>query len=441
MRVLLSLLCVLAAQAPRKASANPLDFFGDGARAAAMGGANTAGAMDASANYYNPALLSRLQNMVFEVGYQWAKPVTKIDGRSLNVDTIRGTRFAAGIPGEIGGARFGFGIGARIPDQHIMRMRSLDQNQPRYVLYDNLAQRLYMSANFAAAVGDRLSLGVGAGFFAQTAGSVDLVGRLGLMPVDSELAIAMDMKVKRMVYPQGGIAFQATPWLRLAGSYRGGLKPKLEQTVRIAGDVGAAGKEPVVTNASVALASATLMHFQPEQFSLGFFAQLTPRLGTSFDAALHRWSKFGSPAAEIHSELDLNEFNDLFDPPEDEVLAEPNFHDVILVHAGGEYLLNPGADSEYTLRGGYRFEPSPAPEQVGITNFVDNDKHTLSVGVGAAYSRLTSVFLKPLLVDLMVASTFLPERSHHKVSPVDQVGDYRSSGWVWQFALTTRMPL
>jgi hypothetical protein len=78
---------------------------------------------------------------------------------------------------------------------------------------------------------------------------------------------------------------------------------------------------------------------------------------------------------------------------------------------------------------------------VGITNFVDNDKHTLSVGVGAAYSRLTSVFLKPLLVDLMVASTFLPERSHHKVSPVDQVGDYRSSGWVWQFALTTRMPL
>jgi long-chain fatty acid transport protein len=439
-RTLQIAICAAICASATTGQANPLDFFGDGARAAAMGGANTAGALDGSANHYNPALLSRLPRMIIELGYHWAKPIARIDGRDLGVDAIRGMRVALGVPGQVGKAKLGFGIGVRLPDQHIIRIRALDQTQPRFVLLDNLAQRLYMSANLSLALGDSLSIGVGTGFFAETAGSVDLTGRLGFtVPEDSDLAIALDMKVKRVVYPQAGIAYQPVEWLRLGASYRGEISPALDQTVGIEGNVGPEGADPIVEGASVALRSFTLMHYQPEQYTIGVSGVITPQLTVSFDGAIHRWSRFGSPASELSSEIDLKDFNDLFDPPEEVTIVDPDFKDVMVLHFGGEYLLNPGAQTQYTARGGYRFDPSPAPEQTGVTNYVDNDKHTLSAGLGLGISDI-SILTAPLLLDFMIASTYMPTRSHHKTSAIDPVGDYRANGWIWQFALNSKVP-
>ena len=51
------LICVIVV-ASAEAQANPVDMYGYGARASAMGGAQTAAANDTGANYYNPAALA-----------------------------------------------------------------------------------------------------------------------------------------------------------------------------------------------------------------------------------------------------------------------------------------------------------------------------------------------------------------------------------------------
>jgi hypothetical protein len=90
------------------------------------------------------------------------------------------------------------------------------------------------------------------------------------------------------------------------------------------------------------------------------------------------------------------------------------------------------------VRGGYSYEPSPVPEQVGESNFVDNDKHTLSVGGGVTFRDFSTIVTLPASLDAYLALTLLDAREHHKLSPIDRVGDYRSSGHVLQVGLLSR---
>ncbi|MBL4633238.1 MAG: outer membrane protein transport protein, partial [Kofleriaceae bacterium] len=68
------------------ASANPLDMFGSGARGASMAGAQTAATNDASANFYNPALLATIDGTEIDIEYRYAVPRLRLNGKDLGVD-------------------------------------------------------------------------------------------------------------------------------------------------------------------------------------------------------------------------------------------------------------------------------------------------------------------------------------------------------------------
>jgi long-chain fatty acid transport protein len=74
------------------------------------------------------------------------------------------------------------------------------------------------------------------------------------------------------------------------------------------------------------------------------------------------------------------------------------------------------------VRAGYAFERSPIPPQTGETNFVDADRHTVSVGVGVEVPVLR------VAVDAHAAISILPERIMMKQSPANLTGDYRAEG-------------
>ena len=105
---------------------------------------------------------------------------------------------------------------------------------------------------------------------------------------------------------------------------------------------------------------------------------------------------------------------------------------------GMEWTAAEGEQLTWKLRGGYAYEPSPAPEQQGETNFIDNDKHTLSAGVGVSIAKVTEILPRPFDIDLYFSGTFLPERSHRKLSPIDPVGDYVAGGAVFAGGVTSR---
>ncbi len=385
------------------ARANPADVFGFGARSAAMGGAATAVADDASANYYNPAGLARTGDLRIDVGYQAGKPHLFLNGHDSDVDATHGFDLGLVAPLELFKTRIAFGIGVFLPDDRLTRTRSLPFAQPRWVYYDNRTQRIYFAANLAVRIFRGLYVGAGLTYMA-------------------------------------GIAWEATPWLTLAASYRHSFVLTTDQGFSITGNVGNPGMKPAVSNGSLVAQSSSSDLFQPWQLTFGGALRLTRRVLLAYDLTYARWSEFPTPAANFHLTLDAGALNPYVHIPPSPTYPEPGFHDIVIPRIGVEVRALDGERLGLDVRAGYSYEPSPAPEQIGAASYADADKHRFSVGAGLAIKRLGRWFLArvPLAIDASFGVTALPPRANRKASPVDPVGDFVADGYVLEGGVTTR---
>ena len=68
---------------------------------------------------------------------------------------------------------------------------------------------------------------------------------------------------------------------------------------------------------------------------------------------------------------------------------------------------------------------------VGVTNYVDGDKHLFSFGLSLEIKGLDPVLEKPLEFHLAAQLIWLPERLTQKENPADPIGSYRASGLVF----------
>ncbi len=430
---------LLLAGLARPAAANPADAFGFGARGPAMGNAHTAAAVDGSANYYNPALIGTFDDIHIDLGYQYARPTLLVDDLDLGVNSSRGLFACLTVPGKVAGRRVAFGGGLFLPDERISRVRTPSAEQPRFQLYDNRPQRLVLAADVGVEITPRLFAGAGIAYMSSTKGEIFLQGRVGFPNAeDSDMTMAIDVDLRTIRYAKAGILFEATPWLDVALAYRGGFVLTLDQAFQINGDVGSAGADPVVEDGYFKLHSVSMDLFQPVQVTFGLAARLSPRWLLAFDAAFYRWSAFENPAAHITLDMDIGSFNDLVDIPETPPLPDPNFHDILVPRIGLEWTAGSSARRDLFLRAGYSFEPSPVPEQVGESNFIDNDKHTVSLGAGLTFRDFSKIITLPASLDAYFALTVLAERANRKLSPIDPVGDYRSGGRVLQAGVLSR---
>jgi long-chain fatty acid transport protein len=434
------LVAVVAALVPTTAVANPIDMFGFGSRASAMGSAMVAGGDDASVNYYNPALLSGFDEIHLNVGYLSAHHALQVNGLDVGINDAAGIQAGIAAPGRIGPIDVALGSAMYLPNQRLSRVRTLSAEQPRFMYYDNRSQRLFISVNLAASINDRVSFGGGLSYMTRTEGAVILDGRVGFPDAeDSDLALEMDVDLVTIRYYQAGVLVKALPWLNIGASLRTGFALTLDQEFVIRGDVGPRGGPVVVENGYLALQTFSRDLFQPTQLTAGLAARITPELLLTFDVGYHRWSAYENPAADITIDYEIGSFNDLVDIPEAPPLADPGFHDILVPRLGVEWIAHTGKRAAIAVRAGYQYEPSPAPEQVDESNFIDNDKHTLSVGGGITLSGLSEILPRPLSIDAFFALTTLPARQHRKLSAVDTVGDYRADGRVFQAGATMRL--
>jgi long-chain fatty acid transport protein len=421
------------------AVANPADAFGLGARGAAMGGAQTAASDDTTASYYNPALLATLDDLHIDLGYRTAMPRLEINDRDLGVDSSRGLHVGVATPGRIGGLTVALGSAIFLPDQNLSRVRSLPRSQPRWALYDNRPQRLFFAANLAVAIGERFFVGGGISYMSNTDGAVTLAGRLGFPnAADSDLDLDIDVDLVTIRYPQFGAAAEINDWLDVGVSYRGQFKLVSDLKIRVEGSIGAGNADPLVEDGFLDLRSISEDLFQPAQITAGARIDAGGGWTVSADVGYHRWSRFTNPSAEIELDLELGDFNDLVDIAEQPPLPDPHYSDILVPRIGVEGPLARNSRRTWWGRAGYSWEPSPAPEQIGETNFVDNDKHTASLGVGYTAAGIGEIFLKPISIDVYMALTWLPGRQHQKLSPVDPVGDYRAAGVIPQLGVSSR---
>jgi long-chain fatty acid transport protein len=438
---LLGLLALVASSAT--ARANPLDAFGFGARAPALANAASAIAEDASANYYNPAGLVRGTDLRIDLAYRAAVPHLALNGRDLGVDDSRGLAVGLAAPGRLGPVRFAFGVSLWLPDQRLTRVRSISFDQPRFVYYDNRQQRLVLSANLALQIVRGLYVGAGLSFMSRTTGTVYLKGNIAVgNPDESALVTSIDVDLVAVRYPQAGILWEIRRGLSVAVVYRHSFLLRSDQAFRIDGNVGSEGEPPIIENGYFAAKTSTNDLFQPWQLTAGVAAQLLRPLLMTFDLTFARWSEFPVPASSLDLSLDVKQFNDLVKLPGPRQYPPSRFHDIVTPRLGVEVrALERGRGHGRVgldVRGGYAYEPSPVPEQIGPASLADSDKHTFSLGLGLDLLGLGPVLPKPLSLDAFVATTWLPDRVHRKLDPLDRVGDFVSGGVIVNAGLGLR---
>jgi long-chain fatty acid transport protein len=439
MRARLALLaaCVALAWSTR-ARANPPDAFGFGSREAAMGGAAAADARDVSANYYDPAGLARAQRLEMSIGYMRADASLKMNGKDNDVDAVHGLVAGIVAPGTILGLPIAFGLGLFLPDDALDRVRAINQSQPRWELYDNRNQRMYLGTNLALSPWPWLQIGGGLSYMAATEGAIAITGQADVFDVtSSQLRHSITADTTSVRYPQAGVRVAVSDDLAFALVYRGEFRLRLDLTAVVQGDISG------LTTAYYALETHSVNNFLPQQVVAGSSWQVTRDLRANLDLTWVNWSAYVAPTANIHVALDIpppaNGWPPGITPPSQPtptVIAPLEMHDTFVPHLGVEWRALSRAQWQAFVRGGYEYDRSPIGAQAGVTNFVDRDRHAFSLGLGARAVDLLPELPRDLRFDAHAQLGVLPTGTTTKASAADFVGDYTAGGHIWNVGAT-----
>lgn len=433
----------------QRARAHGPGTFGLGSRGAAMGGAHAASVSDFSAGYYNPAALAAVPALSLSVGYFGLDETLRIDGKDVNVEDAHGVVFGLVAPGKIASIPFAFGLAAYLPDRGLSRIKALREGVPRWELYDTRPGVVFLSANLAVQPMEAFEIGGGMSFLAATEGSFRVTGTADLaLPYDSQLTHEVDADLTSVRYPEVGGRVHLGKLVDVALVYRGEAELRLAIDANLTGQVDASGiRVPV----QYSLSSRTVAAFLPQQVVVGVAVRPLDHLLLELDVAWLEWSAYPSPTARTAASLDVDVPAGLgLDLPPDVLPTDPippRFEDRFVPRFGVEYVVGIGerrrsgsgaggpsgngasgaptehAAVEIPLRAGYVYERSPIPAQTGATNYVDADRHTISLGTGVSFGERPR-----LALDSHVALSILPERVTEKASAADFVGDYSADG-------------
>ncbi|MCA9524348.1 MAG: outer membrane protein transport protein [Myxococcales bacterium] len=379
------------------ATASTQDIVGFGARGPAMGGVTMASTRDTEAIYYNPAALTRSPLMTVSLGYIYGDSVLRVRGASLTDPAMRASiTDAAPVQGlQIGASlllplkgwwkgRIALGLGLLMPGKVIVRARLPKPYTPQFPLLGNRGEIVGVQLGLAFRIGWGLSVGVGVNALAGLFGGIDVgenvLGKLGSTVADELLT---DFSLL------AGVLYQPNAQWSVGIVYRGlsAAQFSLPITVDLGGNF--PFKIPTLNITGVA-------QFDPRQVGGSVAWRPIAPLLVEVGVTWKQWSKFRQPIANT------TEGN----PP----LPALRFHDVVVPRIGveGEFVFG---RHTLTLRGGYVFEKSPVPQQLNRSNFLDNDRHILTFGLGYRYlwgGRLD------VRVDFFVQYHHLVSRTHTK---------------------------
>ena len=369
----------------RTAGAGVLDVHGYGARGSAMGGALTAAAGDFSAVYYNPAAMVLQPDSQIVAGLlvshngahvRLAPRPAGYDPPDLGANSpsvpyayrLRPRQDTNEVPGvsglyvgavtNLGLRKLRFGMAAHLPlaglgDQRTHFPDEREQFFSNQLRFERLGERLrsqVVLVGLAYSVADWLAFGVGLSWQPET--TTDTYSYLHNPADQSKIDLNLDVSTGSRYGLRGGMLISPTDWLRFGAGYRDEsfLAVKGLTEVQVRGFHGGEGY-PLYQEIH------QVLHFTPRRLNVGFAVGLQ---SWTLSVDLHRlfWSRYLGEHAELAG------FNDTWAP-----------------RAGVEWL--PGLDLR--LWGGVAWDPSPVPDQVGRTNYVDNDRVSFSAGLGRPF--------------------------------------------------------
>jgi len=247
--------------------ANPMDMFGFGAARGAMGNTGAANAFDTSSAYYNPATSALSPLTEVSIGYSYAQPSLHINGNENPQETARGWSIGLVMPGRILSFPVGLSLALYIPDQHLIRIKTIPHTRPRFFRFDNDIHRLYGTATVSIQLHKKLSIGVG---FSILADAIGKGARLELQvdleklkdPKSHRSDASVDVEVPTRFTPVAGLLFRPTPHWNLGLTFRGPLSTLVEinSTVQL---------DAAVLQGDITLGVKAFNYYTPTQLALG----------------------------------------------------------------------------------------------------------------------------------------------------------------------------
>jgi hypothetical protein len=392
--------------------------------------------------YYNPANLLTRKAAHFGFGFNVLGPqlsVERVSGEDPLLPRLPepNVGFQLGAATAIGGVfqeRLAFGVTLFHPLLRLTRIESIDPIQPTFYRYDSLPDKLILAFALAGEPLSWLRLGVGLQVLAGLGGGVTAAVSLVEGRFSHE---AIDIDVDANAGLTAGIALG--PWwgLRFGATWRG----RLELAYSLPIDV--LLEEIGVLNVQIEGVSL----YTPDQLAVGLsWESATPdEPGVTVEAGLtwERWSIAPSHLAAFHLTLDdslLRAEDNEGDREAQEIIAV--HADAIPLGAADTLTARLGAEwrpvSEWAVRGGYFYRPTPLPSPIYQTNTLDASAHVLSLGGGFIFQDATRAPRSPLRIDLGLQLTVLSPRTVEKAPEASLDGSYRFGGVIWTATLDIR---
>lgn len=384
------------------ALASSQDLYGFGARGPAMAGATTALCAGWESIWYNPAGLVADRLRTFAFGYQAGIPRLDVAGGALgDVDpadleptggVVIGASLPLPIPAPIDDRVF-LGMGLYIPDTVLIAADVPAPYEPRFAVLGARANTLAVQLGGAFRITDWLSAGAGVRVIASLVGSIDVApnvfGRLG-SKVSDELLAEYSLHAGVLVGPLWG--------LRLGVAYR--AEQRADFSVPLTAELGNTFPLDVPRMNIEGTAQ-----FDPHQVAVGLSYDPAPWLSAEVGVLWRQWSAYPLPVENTTPSVAPQ-------PP-------PGFVDTWSPRVGVEGRVEIDASWAVLARGGYLYEPTPVPEQRGSNNYLDNDRHGWSLGVGGRFGLQADDGTEDLVLraDLYVQHQLLVERTNTKRDP------------------------
>ena len=405
--VLASIVTALVLAAPQALFASAYEVYGSGSRGASMGGAFAALADDYSALHYNVAGLIADKRAKASSGFLYAQPYLKVNSEDQHLPDFQAMVMGISTPIPLEGGlenKIGFGMNILLfgePDifsPYVLEGKLKDVKEPHFLVFDNGVARLVLLLGLAAELHPSLLIGIGthwmidiyapgAGTYHSPTGFPDVVGTMGFR--------SLFVPVYGVLFKPGEISERFSR-LRIGFSYRERWKEELN--LGLGGELGV----------GIQLDMPVTFRYVPREAYLGFAYDFTDNFTLSFDIGWENWERYQATAGFFRMYLDA-----LGTSIGAEVeFPEEDFHDIWVPRIGGEYRYTSSPEFTWAFRGGYYYKPSPAPMQSGISNYLINDHHVFSLGLGVTIAG--KYFENPLIVDLHVRDHYLKEEKHSK---------------------------
>jgi len=384
----LGLLVTLALMPGKKgnALATMADTLELGSKATAMGGAFCALADDYSAVYYNPAGLAQENRNRLYLATQYAKPFFWIqkssgDKEVKDLDEISGISIATTSNwGQLFGyeqlRRLSSGLFIYYPYQGIYDIKTDFPTDRHFLMYQDRNLMMVIILSMAYKILPSLSIGVGANFsMGLDMGNYVVVEGLSLTV--SSMTLRRDARTG--IAPQIGLLFKPLDKLSF------GINFMDEVVTRQKGPFVLQMGEGISTVGEVDMYSFN----RPRKIDFGVAYEPNQASTLSFDLCWLNWSRYKDILHDI---------------------PDPKFKDILVPHLGIEYVPIP----RLAVRGGYYYEMSPVPDQTGKSDYIDNNKHVLSVGAGWTTEARSTFPNKPISIEGHFQCQLLEEREFYR---------------------------